>query len=87
MMGYAVQVKRNFNGADTGTLQSLILLGHVDDESIWEPASSEYVEESHTRSTIEKVAGGIPPPPRGQNIRAPVDGVSHNVKVCSRSIA
>lgn len=76
MMGYQLEIKRNYECNDSEDLKSLIFLGSTDVKNIHEPTSKASIQEDITRSTMEHQAATITPPPKGQSVRAPVDGVS-----------
>lgn len=75
MAGYTLEIKRNYECSTSQDLKKLVLLGYVDTCNVYEPKSSSYVKETSPRSTLERHASTVPPPPRGQNVRAPIDGV------------
>ncbi|KAL1297355.1 hypothetical protein AAFC00_004896 [Neodothiora populina] len=80
MAGYRLEIKRNYDCSPSQDLRSLVLLGDVDVVNIHEPTSKAFVRGDIARGTLERQAATIPPPPKGQNIRAPVDGI--NTKRC-----
>lgn len=75
MAGYVFEIKRNYECKDSKDLKELIPLGYIDTANLYDPTSSTYSKENIPRSVIERLAASVPPPPRGQNIRAPIDGV------------
>lgn len=53
-----------------------MLLDYIDEDILYETASSDEMVEEHTpRGTLEKYMASVEPPPRGQDVRAPIDGV------------
>lgn len=77
MAGYMLEIKRNYEcSLSRDDLEQLIPLGSIDSDNIFEPPDAAPAKENITRSKMEIEAAMIPPPPRGQNIRAPIDGVS-----------
>lgn len=74
--GFAHEFKRNFNCTTSQDLRSLVPLGLIEDTYIYDPSSSKRVKESTPRCQVENIAMRVLPPPGGQNIRAPIDGVS-----------
>jgi hypothetical protein len=80
MAGYALEIKRNYECNTSRDLRKLVHLGYVDTANIHEPTSKSYVKEFTTRGILEGHAATVVPPPRGQNIRAPIDGVSQHCR-------
>ncbi|CAK1358770.1 unnamed protein product [Cercospora beticola] len=76
MSGYILEFKRNYDCSTGPALKILKYLGSVDDTHLFEPESDELVQESTPRSQLEREAQKIPPPRKGQDIRAPIDGVN-----------
>ena len=76
MSGYVHQFKRNHELNTAYDLSELILLGTVDAKDVHEPSSTTAVEECTPRGRLEREAVAIAPPSRGQDVRAPIDGVS-----------
>ncbi|KAF5017409.1 hypothetical protein F66182_10665 [Fusarium sp. NRRL 66182] len=76
MSGFVFEIKRNYNGQASKELKELVYLGKIDAANLYEPPSTKMVKENIPRGVIERHAASIPPPPRGQNIRAPIDGVT-----------
>ncbi|KAG9495690.1 hypothetical protein J7337_012245 [Fusarium musae] len=76
MSGFAFEVHRNYNTQAYPDLKQLVFLGKVDDSMLHEyPETKPEIRENIARSLLERVAKSITPPPKGQNIRAPIDGV------------
>ncbi|KAG5795043.1 hypothetical protein H9Q69_005886 [Fusarium xylarioides] len=76
MSGFAFEVHRNYNTQAYPDLKQLVLLGKVDDSMLHEyPEAEPEIRENTARSLLERVAESVTPPPKGQNIRAPIDGV------------
>ncbi|KAH7195347.1 hypothetical protein DER44DRAFT_536950 [Fusarium oxysporum] len=76
MSGFAFQVHRNYNTQAYADLKSLVFLGKIDDSTLCDsPETETEIREITPRSIIERLAECVTPPPRGQNIRAPIDGV------------
>ncbi|KAF5989024.1 hypothetical protein FBULB1_1179 [Fusarium bulbicola] len=81
MSGFAFEIHRNYNTQAYADLKQLVFLGKVDDSILHSyPETEPEIRENTSRSFIERVAKSISPPPKGQNIRAPIDGV--NTKRC-----
>lgn len=79
MAGYALEIKRNHECSTSEDLKELVLLGHVDISHIYGPELKTEIKETKEttpRSTLERYASTVKPPPRGQDVRAPIDGVS-----------
>lgn len=77
MAGYALEFKRNFECRTEPDLEKLVLLGSVNTSNVYEcDATNSSIRENTARSTMERVAATVEPPPRGQDVRKPVDGVS-----------
>lgn len=88
MSGYVFEIKRNYECSTSNELKKLVHPGYLDTAHIYDPTSSAFVKEYVARSEVERQAATIPPPPRGQNLRTPVDGVStSNVTSMAESIA
>jgi hypothetical protein len=75
MAGYQLEIKRNYDCKDYRDLDKLVHLGHVDISSVFDPKDDIFLSDDSPRAPIERVASQIIPPQRGQNIRAPIDGV------------
>nr|RBQ86032.1 hypothetical protein FVER53263_13723 [Fusarium verticillioides] len=76
MSGFAFEVHRNYNTQAYSDLKQLVFLGKIDDSMLHEyPETKLEIRENIARSLLERVARSITPPPKGQNIRAPIDGV------------
>ncbi|KAF5721017.1 hypothetical protein FMUND_3920 [Fusarium mundagurra] len=81
MSGFAFEVHRNYNTQTYPDLKQLVFLGKIDDSMLHEyPEAELEIRENAARSPLERVAESVTPPPKGQNIRAPIDGV--NTKRC-----
>lgn len=74
MLGYKLEIKRNYN-CGTNDVRKLVFLGRVDSNYLYKSPLASYVEDDIPRARLEECAAKIPPPPRGQDIRAPIDGV------------
>ncbi|KAI1122737.1 hypothetical protein F5Y10DRAFT_270793 [Nemania abortiva] len=75
MVGFALEIKRHYECKDDKDLENLVRLGHIDEANLYDSPSSELVKDV-PRGVIEREAGMVPLPPKGQNIRAPIDGVT-----------
>ncbi|KAF5967682.1 hypothetical protein FCOIX_11809 [Fusarium coicis] len=83
MSGFAFEVHRNYNTQAYQDLKQLVFLGKIDDSMLHEhPETKPEIRENIVRSLLERVAESITPPPKGQNIRAPIDGVQVHTKRC-----
>lgn len=81
MSGFVFEVHRNYNAQPYLDLKQLVILGKIDDSILHNyPETEPEIRENIPRSIIERIAASVPPPPKGQNIRAPIDGV--NIKRC-----
>ncbi|KFA75740.1 hypothetical protein S40288_04954 [Stachybotrys chartarum IBT 40288] len=76
LAGYALEIKRNYECKESRDLEELVLLGHVDPANVYNPTDTEFVKNDKARTAIEREAVRVPPPPRGQNVRAPINGVT-----------
>ncbi|GIZ38822.1 hypothetical protein CKM354_000222300 [Cercospora kikuchii] len=76
MSGYILEFKRNYECSTDPALEILKYLGSVEGIYLFEPESVELVQESTPRSQLEREAQKIPPPRKGQDVRAPIDGVN-----------
>ncbi|KAH6884998.1 hypothetical protein B0T10DRAFT_493094 [Thelonectria olida] len=75
MAGYVLEIKRNYECSTSRDLKKLVLLGHVDASNVHNPSSADYRKENTAKGPLEQYAARVAPPPRGQNVRAPIDGV------------
>ncbi|KAM4065821.1 hypothetical protein HRG_012919 [Hirsutella rhossiliensis] len=75
MSGFALEIKRNYDGKYSLQLEKVTALGSIDSAHIFEPPNKEVKTESITRCKLEREAAQVPPPPKGQDLRAPIDGV------------
>ncbi|KAI1014444.1 hypothetical protein LB504_012187 [Fusarium proliferatum] len=81
MFGFAFEVHRNYNTQAYPDLKQLVFLGKIDVSILHNyPETEQEIREDTPRSLIERLAESVPPPPKGQNIRSPIDGV--NTKRC-----
>ncbi|KAI7762647.1 hypothetical protein LZL87_008993 [Fusarium oxysporum] len=81
MSGFAFETHRNYNTQPYADLKQLVFLGKIDDSILCDyPETEKEIREITPRSIIERLAESVAPPPKGQNIRAPIDGV--NTKRC-----
>ncbi|KAF4445619.1 hypothetical protein F53441_10683 [Fusarium austroafricanum] len=80
MSGFAFEVHRNCNLQVFPDLKQLVFLAKTDDANIHDSPTAKEIRESTPRSVVERHVGSVPPPPKGQDIRAPIDGV--NTKRC-----
>ena len=77
MQGYKLEFKRNCDcGASLHQAQKLVPLGYVDAKDVADVVEGGFSTDCTPRSTLERAADQILPPPRGQDVRAPIDGVS-----------
>nr|POE71968.1 hypothetical protein CFP56_11844 [Quercus suber] len=76
MSGFELQFERNYDCRTATDLQTMVFLGHVDPNDLHRAPNDNAVKETVPRAKLEREATKIPPPPRGQNIRLPIDGVS-----------
>jgi hypothetical protein len=76
MNGYTLEFKRNYECSSSRDLQEMVLLGYVDPTNLYNPPYTKLVKENTPRETLEREAAVVPPPQGGQNVRAPIDGVS-----------
>ncbi|KAI6375404.1 hypothetical protein MCOR25_002970 [Pyricularia grisea] len=75
MNGFALKIKRNYECSTFSYLKELVLLGQVRSDDLYEPNADDEEKDTTPRGRLEKEATKIPPPSKGQNIRAPIDGV------------
>ncbi|KAF7559328.1 hypothetical protein G7046_g4826 [Stylonectria norvegica] len=76
MAGYALEFKRNYDASRCPELKMLVPLGLVDVGYLYEPVTPEVTREDTPRAVLEREAVRVTPPPRGQNVRAVMDGVN-----------
>lgn len=76
MSGFTFEVHRNYNTQAYPDLKRLVFLGKIDNSILYNyPETEIEIREITPRSLIERLAESVPPPPKGQNIRAPINGV------------
>ncbi|KAF5641449.1 uncharacterized protein FTJAE_4101 [Fusarium tjaetaba] len=76
MSGFVFEVHRNYNTQAYPDLKQLVFLGKIDDSMLHKyPETKSEIRENTSRSLLERVAESVTPPPKGQDIRAPIDGV------------
>lgn len=77
MSGFVLEFKRNFDCSTAHDLRRLALLGNVDTENIYDGdfSGGSPVVDAVPRSRLEMEATRVPPPPKGQDLRRPIDGV------------
>jgi hypothetical protein len=75
MSGYAHEFKRNYDCVTMHDIQELVFLSYVNEANIFEPTNSTFGREGTPRARLEREALLVNPPPRNQNLRAPIDGV------------
>jgi hypothetical protein len=56
-------------------IRELVLLGEIEAPHVFDPPTAIFSRDAIPRSRLEREATLIDPPPRGQNVRAPIDGV------------
>ena len=76
MSGYKLEIKRDYECANSRDLDALVLLGHVDSSLLYNPPVASFIKEDTPRGALERQIALVPPPKGGQNVRAPVDGVN-----------
>ncbi|KAF2770077.1 hypothetical protein EJ03DRAFT_350668 [Teratosphaeria nubilosa] len=70
------QFKRNYECSTSKDLVQLIHLGYVNVANIYDRTDEQYIAETTARSTLEKEALPVQPPPGNQDVRAPINGVT-----------
>jgi hypothetical protein len=80
MSGFAFEVHRNYNTQAYADLKHLVFLGKIDDSILYECPETTEMRENTPRSIIERHAESVTPPPKGQNIRAPIDRVRNQLQ-------
>ena len=77
MAGYMLEMKRHFDVQNDRELRALVRLGSVDSTNLHRDDSLDSMIRDYVpKSAVERLADSVPPPPRGQDVRAPIDGVS-----------
>ena len=76
MAGFALEFKRNYDCFLSTGLLKLLLLGAINDTYLFQLDSDKIVREAVPRCLVETISSKVRPPPKGQDIRAPIDGVS-----------
>ncbi|KAM0347343.1 hypothetical protein ACHAPU_004863 [Fusarium lateritium] len=74
MTGYSLEIKKNYECSTSEDLKFLVRIGHVHSKNVYKPGDTDTMEYI-ARDLLEQYASRIPPPPRGQNIRDPIDGI------------
>ena len=78
MAGYMLEMKRHFDIQNDRELRALVRLGSIDTTNLHRDDSLDTMIRDYVpRSTVERLADSVAPPPRGQDVRAPIDGVSN----------
>lgn len=85
MSGYALQFKRNYECSTDRELSQLVLLGTVGEANVWDGDGGAFHVEDTPRGVLEREAMFVKPPPRGQDVRAPIDGVSFTIMEFTRN--
>ncbi|KAH7313871.1 hypothetical protein B0I35DRAFT_436037 [Stachybotrys elegans] len=80
LAGYTLEIERNYECKEQRDLRELVFLGFIEAGNVFEPENTDHVNGDKPRCTIEEEAARVRPPPRGQDVRAPIDGV--NTKRC-----
>ncbi|KAI1064898.1 hypothetical protein LB507_001263 [Fusarium sp. FIESC RH6] len=76
MAGYMLEMKRHFDIQNDRELRALVRLGSIDTTNLHRDDSLDTMTRDHVpKSIVERLADSVPPPPRGQDVRAPIDGV------------
>ncbi|KAI9149943.1 hypothetical protein HJFPF1_09690 [Paramyrothecium foliicola] len=75
LAGYVLEIKRNHECRGEQDLRDLVFLSSVEASNIFTPTHDEYMANDIPRGAVEREAARIAPPPKGQDIRAPIDGV------------
>lgn len=75
MAGYQLEIKRNYDCKDYRDLDKLVLLGQVESSDVFDPEDDIFKSDDSPRAPMERLAAQITPPRKGQDIRAPIDGV------------
>ena len=78
MAGYMLEMKRHFDVQNDRELRALVRLGSIDSTILHRDDSLDTMFRDYVpKSAVERLAGSVAPPPRGQDVRAPIDGVSN----------
>ncbi|KAJ4018725.1 hypothetical protein NW752_005853 [Fusarium irregulare] len=81
MTGYMLEMKRHFDVQNDRELRALIRLGTIDGSNLHRDGFLDTMMRDYVpRSTVERLADSVAPPPRGQDVCAPIDGA--NTKRC-----
>lgn len=75
MSGFVHNIKRNFDCQTSHDLKELVFLGTVEAEYVCQPSFDHFMDDDVPQGRLEREATFVSPPPKGQNIRAPIDGV------------
>ncbi|CAG9955540.1 unnamed protein product [Clonostachys rosea f. rosea IK726] len=76
LAGFQLEIKHNYECDTSQDLNELVHIGHVNPDHVHIPSSSKFREGDNPHGRLESEALKVPPPPNGQNIRAPIDGVT-----------
>jgi len=80
MAGYMLEMKRHFDVQDDRELRALFRLGSIDSTNLHRDESLDTMTRNYVpKSTVERLADSVPPPPRVQDVRAPIDEVSDRI--------
>lgn len=77
MAGYMLEMKRHFDVQHDRELRALVRLGSINNLNLHNDDSLDTMVRGYVpKSIVERLADSVPPPPQGQDVRAPIDGVS-----------
>lgn len=76
MIGYALEFKRNYSPADSPDPSRRWVIGQIACRYIVDSPKNEGDTDATPRGDLELIASQVKPPPAGQNVLMPIDGVS-----------
>ncbi|CAH0033935.1 unnamed protein product [Clonostachys rhizophaga] len=76
LAGFQLEIKHDYECNTVQDLKELVHIGYVNPVDVHTPSSSKLRQGDNPHGRLEREALKVPPPPSGQNIRAPIDGAS-----------
>lgn len=76
LAGFQLEIKHDYECDTVQDLNELVHIGYVNPDHVHPPSSSKLRQGDNPHGRLEREALKVPPLPNGQNIRAPIDGVS-----------
>ncbi|CAG9989234.1 unnamed protein product [Clonostachys byssicola] len=76
LVGFQLEIKHDYECDTSPDLKELVHIGYINSDHVRTPSSSELRQGDNCRGRLEREALKVPPPPNGQNIRAPINGAT-----------